>query len=279
MDATGGVGHRTGGRRCGGGRAGGYAGGGGAGPGARDRLECLRLGKRQEALAQCPQGTRVLGGGGYIEGGERRVHLVRLQALGSSDQFAAGAEEYGSFGQMWRVTSYAICGQAPRGLEYRSFSTGRAPAAFKEAEAHCSPGKRVISTGGRVYGGGGHVALVTFWPAPDYVLAEGAVAEASDGGEWMLWSHAVCADLTEVANHYYGTGVPDSQDKVRVSTCPPGTDLYGLGGRLQSPISGKAFYAAAYPDAALTAVTTDAREYPGGTTDEWGSITTAICVS
>jgi hypothetical protein len=49
----------------------------------------------KEVLARCPSGTRILGGGGFIEGGDRQVHLVRLQALGSSDRFAAGAQENG----------------------------------------------------------------------------------------------------------------------------------------------------------------------------------------
>lgn len=37
--------------------------------------------KSKEALAICPTGKAVLGGGGFISGGGRQVHFHRLQAL------------------------------------------------------------------------------------------------------------------------------------------------------------------------------------------------------
>ena len=67
----------------------------------------------KEALATCPSGTRVLGGGGYVQGGGRQVHLIRLQALGNSDRFAAGAEENGAYAGSWRVYAYGICARPP----------------------------------------------------------------------------------------------------------------------------------------------------------------------
>jgi hypothetical protein len=75
----------------------------------------------KSATATCPEGKRILGGGGYITGGGRRVQFTRLQPNGSSDTYVATATEIGAYAGNWRVSAYGICGEAPAGLEYRSF--------------------------------------------------------------------------------------------------------------------------------------------------------------
>jgi hypothetical protein len=236
----------------------------------------------KEALARCPSGTRILGGGGFIEGGDRQVHLIRLQALGSSDRFAAGAQENGAYPASWRVYAYGICGQAPAGLEYVSYQSGRSSSNYKQVHAHCSPGKRVISAGARIYGGGGDVVLLRFMPGQDLVDVEGVEDEDGYAGDWMVWGHAVCADPLPGLELVVSTTPHDSSDKVDSATCPRGKRLHGLGGAMNGESTGdwgQARFTGAYPDAALTSATTIMLEDPTGIANEWFTSTAAICAN
>lgn len=204
----------------------------------------------KEALAQCPSGTRVLGGGGYIDGGGGYVHLTRLQALGSSDRFAAAAAEHGSYGGDWRVVAYAICGREPAGLVYPSFHTGTDSSGFKSATASCPGRTQLISTGARTTGGGGQVVIDDLAPSASLTWQQTTAYEDADGyaGDWSLWAHAVCAEPLPGLELRTATGLlPPTQDFVTVeAVCPPGTQLHGLGGSISGGI-GKLSYGWLYP--------------------------------
>jgi hypothetical protein len=236
----------------------------------------------KEALAQCPSGTRVLGGGGFIQNGDRQVHLTRLQALGSSDRFAAGAQENGAYGANWRVHAYAICARPPAGLEYVSFQSERNSNPFKQARARCSPGKRVISAGARIHGGDGNVVLLRFTPGQDIVEAEAVEDEDGYGGSWILWAHGVCADPLPGLELVVSTTPPNSTDTVNSAVCPAGKRLHGFGSAMngESPSDwGQAIHTGAYPNAALTTATTTVLEDTTGIANNWFTSMVAVCAT
>jgi hypothetical protein len=236
----------------------------------------------KEALAQCPSGTRVLGGGGFVEGAGRQVHLIRLQALGSSDRFAAAAAENGAYAADWRVHAYAICARSPAGLEYVSFQSARDSSAFKQARARCSPGKRVVSAGARIHGGDGNVVLLRFTPGQDIVEVEAVEDEGGHAGDWMVWAHAVCADPLPGIELVVSTTPPDSDDVANGAVCPAGKQLHGFGSAMngEAPADwGQAIHTAAYPDAALTTATTVVVEDPTGIANDWFTSIVAVCAT
>jgi hypothetical protein len=236
----------------------------------------------KEALATCPSGSRVLGGGGYIQGGGRQVHLTRLQALGSSDRFAAGAEENGAYAGSWRVYAYGICARAPAGLEYVTFQSPRDSNAYKQVHAKCSPGKRVVSAGARIYGGNGDVVLLRFQPGLDQVEVEAVEDEDGHSGDWMVWAHGVCADPLAGWELVSGATPTNSSDKVNSVGCPAGKRLHGFGSAMNGESQadwGEAIHAGAYPDAGLTTATTVVLEDVTGIANSWFTSIVAICAT
>lgn len=236
----------------------------------------------KEALASCPRGTRVLGGGGYVEGGARRVHLTRVQALGSSDRFAVAAHENGAYSAAWRVHAYAICGREPAGLEYISFQTVRDSSDLKVADAHCPRGKQLLSTGMRIHGGGGDVVTNGFGPiilANDQVRAWAYEDENGYGGEWSLWAHGVCAyPLPGLLP--YPVSKTDSDDKFLTAYCPAGKELYGVGVDVDSDdvdVFGQVHLVGAYPTGGPIGTNAYAVEDPTGVSSEWELYSIAIC--
>jgi hypothetical protein len=236
----------------------------------------------KEALATCPSGTRILGGGGYVRNGGRQVHLTRLQALGSSDRFAAGAAENGAYAGSWRVYAYGICGRAPAGLEYVSFQSPRNSTGYKQVHATCSPGKRVVSAGARLHGGTGDVVLLRFQPGQDQVEVEAVEDEDGTGDGWTVWAHGVCADPLPGWELVSGATPASSSDKVNSVGCPAGKRLHGFGGAMngEDPADwGEAIHTGAYPDAGLTTATTVALEDTTGIANAWFTSTVAICAT
>jgi hypothetical protein len=235
----------------------------------------------KEALAQCPSGTRILGGGGFVAGGGRQVHFDRLQALGSSDRFAAGAVENGAYAGNWRVYAHGICGRAPAGLEYVSFQSPRNSHDHRQVFAHCSPGKRVVSAGARVYGGNGDVVLQRFTPGQDLVEVEAREDEDGYGGDWMAWAYGVCADPLPGWQLVVDTTPSSSTDKVNTVRCPVGTRLHGLGSAVNgsSEEAGQAVHTAAFPGAALTGAGTVVLEDATGIGTSWFTSLVAVCAA
>lgn len=233
----------------------------------------------KEALAPCPTGTRVLGGGGTINGGAGNVHFIRLQALGSSDRFAAAAMEDGNYPGSWSVTAWAICGQAPAGLSYEAFNTVNDSDSHKRANIECPAGKVAVSHGVRVMGSTGHVIIGGFGPT---VGLHGTSAVATedphgDPADWDLWAHVVCASSLPGQELVWANAIPaDSDADIVTVSCPSGKRVHGLGSTI-SQSWGEVLHAALVPNAALTAVTVNAIEDGNGAAFDWWTRVYAIC--
>ena len=83
------------------------------------------------ARAQCPAGTRVIGGGGRVNGGQH-VPITRQQPVhGTVDTFEVSAiEDQTGTTQSWSVQAYAICSVPLPGLEIVSATSAAGSGAF-----------------------------------------------------------------------------------------------------------------------------------------------------
>lgn len=234
----------------------------------------------KSALASCPPGTRVLGGGGFISGGNRQVSFTRLQALGSSDDFTAAAAEIGAYASAWQVHAYAICGTAPAGLEYVSYLTLSDSSASKAATATCPAGKQLLSTGARVLNGGGRVIVNSSVPAAGLASTTSTAYEAQGGfaGNWSLYSYGVCANPLPGLQLVSALVGPDSTDDVVGAACPVGKRAHGLGATMSSP-AGQALYGGLYPSGALDQTVAVAMEDADGYAGNWSTRVYAICAT
>lgn len=233
----------------------------------------------KEALAECPAGTRVLGGGGYIRGGTGNVHLIRLQALGSTDRFAAAAAENGAYGGDWRVYAYAICGQAPAGLTYVAGTSPTDSQTHKTAYLACPGDTTPISFGARVTGGGGQVVIGIFGPAAGANDARASATETEGGysGNWRLWAHAVCADPLPGQELVWDSAVPADSDPDTIAvSCDSSKRVHGLGSTIV-PSYGEVHHQGVVPNAALTSATAYAVEDSNGAAHDWWTRIYAIC--
>jgi hypothetical protein len=236
----------------------------------------------KEAAAACPANTRVLGGGGYIQGGGRSVHLTRLQASGGSDTFYAGATERAAYANNWRVFAYAICGAAPAGLEYISYTEANDDGDDStSATATCSAGKKLLSTGARILNGDGQVLLDDLVPSAALTSVNVKAFEDESGyaGDWTLAAYGVCANPVAGLQRVSDDGtVGASEDEAVGVPCPAGKKAYGMGASIVGGY-GEAHFGGLYPSGDLDSATVVTVEDPTGQDDNWWSVIYAICGS
>jgi hypothetical protein len=196
----------------------------------------------KEASVSCPEHGEVLGGGAYVVGGDRRVHVVRSQPSASSNGWMAGAqtgpgdEPTGN----WRLYVYVICGLHVNidlgfvgDTEFVTFHTSPDSDTSNTISAPCPDDKVVVSAGGRISGGDGEVVLddVSIDSAANSVRARGVETEGGSAKVWSVWAYAVCAKPTnlggyEVVEH---DTVSTTSDKGYMLDCPGTKKLIGSG--------------------------------------------------
>jgi hypothetical protein len=234
----------------------------------------------KSATASCDAGTVVLGGGGFIAGGGRSVHLTRLQPLGNTDDFTVTATERGAYASNWQVQAYAICGNAPAGLEYIGGPAGTSSDSVKGHSDSCSGSKQLISLGARVLNGGGQVYLDDMAVDSDINTTYVTAYEDEDGysGDWNLYSFGVCANPLPGLELRSATTVADSTDDAIGVSCTGTKKVHGLGGMMNGA-TGEAFYAGLYPSEDLTLSGAVTREDSTGLAANWTTQIFAICAN
>lgn len=230
----------------------------------------------------CPAGTKPFGGGFFVTGGAGgRISVTRLQALPPSNAFSVVATEVaGPAPAAWRLHGHAICGAAPAGLDYVSFSTVSNSTASKTAIATCPAGKKVIGTGARLDGDAGQVLLDDVRPSAGLSSVSVVAHEDETGfaGNWQLSAFAVCANpLANLTLQTAVTPTNSADDAVGVA-CPGGTRLHGLGGTITGA-TGRALFGGLFPDAALTTAAGVTIEQSGGFAGNWHTTVHAICAT
>jgi hypothetical protein len=153
--------------------------------------------------ALCPTGTRVIGGGGRVNGADHVV-LTQLEPVSTStgDSYVvAASEDQAGFTGSWSLQAYAICARPVPGLEIVSATGAAGSEAFQFESARCPAGKLAVGAGGRINSGEGQVALSTRAEGSSLsTRTTAAGTEDPDGfaGTWSVTAFAVCVTPTSV---------------------------------------------------------------------------------
>jgi hypothetical protein len=249
---------------------------------------------RKSAIAYCPTGTRVFGGGGDIVAGGNSVALTGLKPTSllingqHVDSFTATAEE----GQVnyvpnWTVYAYAICGPNLANLSIQWFRVTSGAADHLQTGANCPSGTAPVGLGAEVGNGLGQVALTqvlgNYTLSPQGVPTgwSGAAAyedETGYSGTWTLTSYAVCASPPPGLSYRFADSAVTSLDKGNTPVeCPIGTSVYGVGGYFGYN-TGQLHFDRMVPHGSnWTGADIDAREDATGFTPNWYASVEAIC--
>lgn len=239
------------------------------------------------ATAQCPAGTMVIGGGGYIptirppaRTGELFITALRplVSLFGTGFQVRATEDDTG-FNDIWRLVAVAECAPAPPGLGYGWHTSTSSSAASRSAAVKCSPGKRVIGTGGVVNGGGRHVVLEASFATPDALTHAVALAhedETGYAGNWSVTAWSICADPLPGLERVVDTG-PYAPGWTHAE-CPANKRQFSVGALLSGG-AGQARLDAAYPtdDDPFASNVVSGREDETGYAYPWSVTAIAVC--
>ncbi|MCZ7436725.1 hypothetical protein O7598_10015 [Micromonospora sp. WMMC241] len=187
----------------------------------------------KSALASCPTGKVVTGGGGFLTAGSSaagRVGLDRLEPLANGTGFIATMREAGpvNFAGDWGLQTLAQCATAPAGYQVVA-TTGAVGTEY--VTASCGT-KKVIGMGGRINSGLGDVVLDQVVPSFDLtsVTVRAVAVQGTSPAGWSATSIAVCATAPAGLERVVvtGAGASDPSD-THLKACPPGKGLYSAG--------------------------------------------------
>ena len=179
------------------------------------------------AAAKCPEGKRLIGGGGRVNNGSH-VLITGLQPVHTNNldryEVSAAADETNSSGQ-WAVQAFAICADPLPELKIIS-ATSELGSANNETEiADCPAQTQALGTGGRINGGHGQVHLNNTSAGSAHGYARGQEDSTGFGGNWTVTALVVCADVP-AAGHAVITGFSPQggsiDRKFAEARCPSG---------------------------------------------------------
>jgi hypothetical protein len=249
---------------------------------------------RKSAVAVCPAGTRVFGGGGDIVNGGHEVALSGLRPVSTlvagryTDSYVATAEEDDTgYGAAWTVYAYAICGPNLPNLTIQKGQQNSVAGSDRlTASANCPAGTAPVGLGAEVSGGTGNVLLNSvlgnYTPGPygvpsGWSSAQAFVDQSGYAGSWSLSSYAVCASPPPGLTYKFVDSTYDSTDKSASAQCPAGTKVYGVGGYL-SFLNGQTHFDRMVPHGSQwDGADVEAREDQDGFNGNWWTTVEAIC--
>jgi hypothetical protein len=187
------------------------------------------------AKAKCPAGTRVIGGGGRVNGGQHVVITQQEPVQGSPDTFVVSAVE-DQFGtaQSWAVEAFAICSVPLPGLEIVTATGAAGSSAFQVVTARCPGSKFALGAGGRINNGSGQVTLNTQGQAGGQFPLDASASGLEDldgfSGIWSETAFAICANANTFGDIQLASvqSVRDTTARKIVSVfCPAGKRVTG----------------------------------------------------
>jgi hypothetical protein len=189
------------------------------------------------AKAYCPEGKRVLGGGGLIyDGGRNQVRLTALEPIhyldpGEVDWFEVYAQApYLADSFSWKLAAYAVCADSSALSRYEIVRHWNEPSSysFQTAAARCPSGTVAYGSGASVLDAKGRVGLQLNRTSGPLDISRAAARDDSGPffGQWTLESAAVCAE-PRGAIHAEGQSAPGAE---ATDTCNSGFHTHGPGG-------------------------------------------------
>jgi len=250
---------------------------------------------KKSAVAQCPAGTRVFGGGGDIVGGGHGVALTGLVPAAAPsgrglDSFTATAEaDPAGYSAAWSVYAYAVCGSAANLSIQRVTLTATGREDRLQTGVTCPTGTAPLGIGAAVGNGTGHVVLNAllgnytrnaFGQLTGFASAGAFVGGRGAAAGWTLTSYAVCATpLPGLAYRFADSGIDTGDDKAASVECPPGTRTYASGGYVSAQ-SGEVHFDRMVPHgAAWTGADVEGRTDLDGFGLNWFTEAEAICAA
>lgn len=242
------------------------------------------LGGWKAAMATCPAGTKILGGGGSTEGGGRHVHIYALVPDDNGadpDTFWAGAFPHDQYTGPYSVTVWAVCGTGVTGHSIVAVDGPYRPgAATNQATASCPGSTKVIGLGGMAFKT--PFILDSVYPSASLnsVTAKGSRPEwYSDPTRSIgVTAYAICVDPVPGLQLFSVPVGPDSIDKPIAVGCPAGATVHSVGGALTGA-AGQAFFDAVTPGDALAYGYVSAREDATGYARAWTATAYVICAT
>jgi hypothetical protein len=233
--------------------------------------------------ADCDDDEVVLGGGGGIVGGAGNVTLHWLEPYDFGAYVAGASEVPAGYSGPWQVQAYAICATAPvPGYEIVSEQVGKGLSSFRGITVTCPGGKKVIGTGGTLFGGYGRVTYHSLAPNSEgtRVTVLGVVDGAFENqAEFGVRAIAVCASpppdwgWQKVS---YSSPVIDAAGYAVQKSCPGNKRVTGLG-LSRTVVAGHAFVDGMYPSSTgRSGVVVGHQRAPRV---DWDIAVTAICAN
>jgi hypothetical protein len=209
----------------------------------------------KSAIAVCPPGKRVTGGGGRVDGVPGHVVVTRMRPVHLGDdvnfedsfQISASEDETGTNDQ-WAVTAIAICADPIDGIEIVSSSEQGGDTVLEFAQATCPLGKTAIGSGGRISSTSGEVHLVQTGapnPSSTRTVVQGLEDTSGFAGNWTLTAYAICVPTPAqgtFATAQATTSLSSASPQLPgPATCPAGMSVTGsagavFGGQSREPV-------------------------------------------
>ncbi|RJK96923.1 hypothetical protein [Vallicoccus soli] len=160
------------------------------------RESTLTSAATRSVTASCPSGTKLVGGGGQVNGTAGVAGLDEVTPLPQlAGVVAVAAEPPTGSAESWYAGAYAICAAPLPGQALVTSSSPVSSSTSKERTATCPAGTVVLSASAQVDGPAGEVVLAGFRPLSSGTKARGWAAETWAGTPdgWSLTTRAVCA--------------------------------------------------------------------------------------
>ncbi|WP_433017922.1 hypothetical protein [Kribbella sp. CA-294648] len=233
--------------------------------------------------AECPPGTVVIGGayGSSLSAGLVLDDMAPI----SKTQFRVAVQAADPQFAPWSIVAIAMCAAEPKGYQIvKSPMTSTVTSFEQRATATCPTGKQVIGAGARLDGSPGDVVLDEILPSlgsggKQSVSVKGFEEDAGNGAKWRITAFAVCSNPLP-GRHVATTssGINSNTSNQARATCQPGTAVISTAFDMIGSL-GQASPASTLRTGLKSVAFTDAVEQLGGTNNQWGVASYAICAS
>jgi hypothetical protein len=195
----------------------------------------------KNAIAGCPAGTKVLGGGAQVIGGQGEVMLNRYAPVsntsGEAVQASATARPPGGGfhrARAWSLEAYAVCGPPLPGLQIVFADTDESLQRVASAQVKCPAGTKVIAAGGSAGGRNGRASLRDVRPdaagqTVTVVGADDTTLPSQPGVFLSIRAIAVCATPPPGYEVIRQQTTFDKGNHTLDLVCPDGKIAYGVG--------------------------------------------------
>jgi hypothetical protein len=238
------------------------------------------------ANAVCPTGTKILGGGADIVGGNHHVQLAGINpaplGLPANSMWATANEGPFGYDGSWSLRAWAVCGTGVSGHQIvEASSAPPAGATSAAATAACPAGKKVIGAGGRSAGKPSYVLdTMDVSASLSSVFVETMATEVvTPGTAPVAVAYAICINPVPGQQRVGAATAFDSNDKTLTVICPAGTRVHGTGGGITGAL-GQAYLDALLPSGGAPGGThINAREDANGFAGNWMVNAYAVCAN